>query len=138
MLAIDRIREVLEKLAPVEWSRLLPGEGMHDRLNYPPLIVWRFKETTTHDSDSSDIEDDICSTIKGFKGLVAWRIEKPGRNFVLTTEKFLELEQSGNFRSSAEVLKELAATHPQHGNEAHTDLAAIVDLLDRLAAEKRR
>ena len=138
-LAIDHIMEVLEKLSPVEWGRLLPGKAQPKRLNYPPLIVWRFREASnTVEHDLGRVEGKIFDAIKHFKGHVKWSIQKPGRNIVLTTAMFWKFENSGGFRSDAEVLKTLAAIDPKHGNEAHTDLAAIVEMLDRLAIGKSR
>jgi hypothetical protein len=133
LLAIDRVMEVLKKLAPVEWGRLLPGRAQSDRINYPPLIVWRFRDTSTTEPNLVNVEGKIFEAIARFQGRVKWSIQKPGRNIVLTTAKVLELEKS--FRSDAETLKAVATTDPMHANEAHTDLAAIIELLDGLAAK---
>jgi hypothetical protein len=134
LLAIDRVMEALEKLAPVEWGRLLPGKAQSDRFNYPPLIVWRFRDASMTEIDLGSVEGKVFREITHFQGRVKWSIQKPGRNIVLTTAKVLELEKS--LRSDAEVLKTVATTDPKHANEAHADLAAIVDLLNRLAAEQ--
>jgi hypothetical protein len=61
-------------------------------------------------------------------------IEKPGRNIVLTASRVAELDESGCFRSDAAILRRLAETDPEHGNNAHMDLAEIVRLLETLSS----
>lgn len=88
-----------------------------------PLVVWRYVQLDGIEQLVSEATQ-IIEHVLANRG-VQWELRKAGRNWLLAPKKFLDLEDSGGFRTYPEVLEYLENSDPKFGEIANTDLCEI-------------
>lgn len=87
-----------------------------------PFVVFRYASSASPEAALLATEA-IQGALAG--RVASWELRKAGRNWLLATQRFLELEDSGRFRTYPEALDYLAAVDPGFTESAAADLRAI-------------
>jgi hypothetical protein len=111
------VMEVLQAVAPVEWAGL--GLGSPDQPAVP-FVVWRYEDEPAWFSDA------LQAALTEHAGRVEWVVEKPGRNWVLLTEREKAEFASGSWRTDSEYRAHVAATDPGFCELAMDDLHGLL------------
>ena len=88
-----------------------------------PLVVWRYVQLDGIEQLASEATQIVERVLANRS--VQWELRKVGRNWLLAPKKFLDLEDSGGFRTYPEVLEYLENSDPKFGEIANADLCEI-------------
>jgi hypothetical protein len=116
----EKFVALLAQSGELEWYRYLGG-ATEDGRGIPPLVVWRFAQRDQR------FEQKLLRAVGSFHGAVAWSCERPGRNWVLTPTRVLELQQDLSLASDTAALTEISRVDPKFSLVALRDLRALTD-----------
>jgi hypothetical protein len=120
------VMDVMQKFGELAWGKCGGINGIEDNLKYPPVIVWRFKES------QPGLELTIKKAVESFKGNVEWEIQFTGRNWVIAPKRVREFQEQRGYRVDVESLSALANEEPDFGREANEDLPGLAEKIKKI------
>lgn len=111
--------EILQIFGELAWAKCGDINSQEDNLKYPPVIVWRFKES------QPGLELTIKKAVESFKGNVEWEILFTSRNWVIYPKWVREFQEQRGYRVDVEALSALANEEPDFGRKANEDLPGL-------------
>ncbi|WP_125800366.1 hypothetical protein [Amycolatopsis sp. WAC 01416] len=118
-------REVVEALSVhgvVDWSRIAVGRSILSGLVLPPMIVWRYLES----SESS--RRAISAGVDNFSGSLTWAFNFERRNWTLMPVKVSDAFAKAD-PTYVNVLSDLAKSDQDTWVTANEDLASLLSLI---------
>lgn len=120
------IIDILEKISELEWYRYKTLNDPKQHI-YPPIIVWRFKES----SKIEDLKNAIKKAVDCFQGNVEWVFKTTSKNFVLIPSMIEEMTNSGKYRTDTQIVSFLAENDPEYGKLANSDVPNLAKHIER-------
>jgi hypothetical protein len=114
---IDAIRSIVD----LEFFRV-SSEPSTSEL---PLLVWRYAKKEGTERLVAEINSIIERAIQ--RQRVEWELRYRGRNWVLASRRFHELEDAGSFRLFPQILRHLESVDPDLARLSNIDLVEIAD-----------
>ncbi|MBP0036039.1 MAG: hypothetical protein J7524_23230 [Roseofilum sp. Belize BBD 4] len=118
--------EVLQEIQEIEWGKCNSIEGVEENLYYPPIIVWRFKNS------NQTIESLIVKAVESFQGNVDWEITKTRKNWVISPKKIREFQEQKKYRIYTEALSDLSEKNPEFCRQANEDVPALAQKIKEI------
>jgi hypothetical protein len=122
----------LKQFAALEWFGC---RGLGDKR--PPIIIWRYDSKKMNSSQISETEGKIAAAVDAFQGRVKWVLNFGGRNWSLTPQRVVELDNSNKYQTDIEVLAFLEKEEPELGLAAHQDLPELTEAIRQSLSDSK-
>jgi hypothetical protein len=122
------LTDVLQSFAEFEWGKGSVYIEKDNDWQYPPVIVWRYKE---NDERRDQL---IVDAVESFNGSIEWAISfrdrerLPGRNWLITPKRFKEfLIEIKDNPDIFDTKGAFAATEPEIGEAANRKIPQLAE-----------
>lgn len=115
------IIDILEQFSKLEWARWGNIRDDEEQLNFPPVMVWRFKEP------KEILERKIVEAVENFEGNIKWKIFQSDKNWVLEPERVRTFIEEGNYRVDSHAFADMAKLEPEIGKAANEELPRLAE-----------
>jgi hypothetical protein len=120
---------VLKLFGEIEWGRSGIIITKDEEWNYPPTVVWRYKDR------AEIIEKSIVNSVNSFHGNVRWAIIFSGRNWSILPRELERFIEDTEFESGVDAHAVFASQNPEIGLMANKELPQLAEHIKKTVQE---
>lgn len=123
------LTDVIQLFGEIEWGRSGIIITRDENWNYPPSVVWRYKNRV------EKIEKSIVNAVNSFQGNVKWAIVFSGRNWFITPRELQRFIEDTEFESGVDPDAVFASQYPEIGLMANKELPQLAEHIKKTVQE---
>jgi hypothetical protein len=123
------LTNALQLFGEIEWGRSGIIITKDNNWNYPPSVVWRYKDRV------EKVEKAIVKAVNSFQGNVKWTIIFSGRNWSISPRSLERFLEDTEFEPGVDPDAVFASQHPEIGLMANKDLPQLAEHIKKTVQE---